>query len=86
MTIKKYSRNQRFTDDYEDRQAKPQKKDRSEKRIKNALRNVDVDALNQHVEYLDDEEIVSHILKLHPNWYEYISTRLQKLKYLAISE
>ena len=57
MTIKKYSRNQRFTDDYEDRQAKPQKKDRSEKRIKNALRNVDVDALNQHVEYLDDEEI-----------------------------
>ena len=34
MTIKKYSRNQRFTDDYEDRQAKPQKKDRSEKRIK----------------------------------------------------
>lgn len=57
MTIKKYSRNQRFADDYEDRQAKPQKKDRSEKRIKNALRNVDVDALNQHVEYLDDEEI-----------------------------
>ena len=55
MTIKKYSRNQRFTDDYEDRQAKPQKKDRSEKRIKNALRNVDVDTLNQHVEYLDDE-------------------------------
>jgi hypothetical protein len=35
--------------------------------------------------YLDDEEIVSHILKLHPNWYEYISIRLQKLKYLAIS-
>ena len=59
MTIKKYSRNQRFADDYEDRQAKPQKKDRSEKRIKNALRNVDVDALNQHVEYLDDEEILA---------------------------
>jgi hypothetical protein len=34
--------------------------------------------------YLDDEEIVSHILKVQPTWYEYISIRLQKLKYLAM--
>ena len=46
MTIKKYSRNQRF-DDYEDRPSKPKQKDRSEKHIRNALRTTDLDALKR---------------------------------------
>lgn len=46
MTIKKYSRNQRF-DDYEDRPSKPRPKDRSEKRFRNALRTQDLDTLNR---------------------------------------
>jgi hypothetical protein len=45
MTIKKYSRNRRF-DDYEDRPSKPKHKDRSEKRIRNALRTNDVQSLS----------------------------------------
>lgn len=46
MTIKKYSRNQRF-DDYDDRPSKPKPKDRSEKHIRNALRTHDLDALKK---------------------------------------
>ena len=46
MTLKKYSRNQRF-DDYEDRPSKPKQKDRSEKHIRNALRTHDLDALKR---------------------------------------
>lgn len=47
MTIKKYSRNQRF-EDYEDRPSKPKQKDRrSEKHIRNALRGHDLDALKR---------------------------------------
>lgn len=46
MTIKKYSRNQRF-DDYEDRPSKPKQKDRSEKHIRNALRTNDLDILKR---------------------------------------
>lgn len=46
MTIKKYSRNQRF-DDYEDRPSKPKQKDRSEKHLRNALRTHDLDALTR---------------------------------------
>lgn len=46
MTIKKYSRNQRF-DDYEDRPSKPKHKDRSEKHIRNALRTNDLDTLKR---------------------------------------
>lgn len=46
MTIKKYSRNQRF-DDYEDRPSKPKQKDRSEKHMRNALRTHDLDALKR---------------------------------------
>lgn len=46
MTIKKYSRNQRF-DDYDDRPSKPKQKDRSEKHIRNALRGHDLDALKR---------------------------------------
>lgn len=46
MTLKKYSRNQRF-DDYEDRPSKPKQKDRSEKHIRNALRTHDLDTLKR---------------------------------------
>ena len=46
MTIKKYSRNQRF-DDYEDRPSKPKYKDRNEKHIRNALRTTNLDALKR---------------------------------------
>ena len=46
MTIKKYSRNQRF-DDYEDRPSKPKQKDRSEKHLRNALRTHDLDVLKR---------------------------------------
>ena len=46
MTIKKYSRNQRF-EDYEDRPSKPKQKDRSEKRFRNALRTHDYEALSK---------------------------------------
>jgi hypothetical protein len=46
MTIKKYSRNQRF-EDYEDRPSKPKYKDRSEKRLRNALRTNDLDELTK---------------------------------------
>jgi hypothetical protein len=46
MTIKKYSRNQRF-DDYEDRPSKLKHKDRSEKRLRNALRTNDLDELTK---------------------------------------
>jgi hypothetical protein len=57
MTIKKYSRNQRF-DDYEDRPSKPKQRDRSEKRLRNALRTNDYEVLSKlHDEDLDlDEE------------------------------
>jgi len=55
MTIKKYSRNQRF-DDYEDRPSKLKHKDRSEKRLRNALRTNDLDELSKlsEDELLDD--------------------------------
>lgn len=46
MTLKKYSRNQRF-DDYEDRPSKPKQKDRSEKRLRNALRTNDIQSLSR---------------------------------------
>lgn len=52
MTIKKYSRNQRF-DEYEDRPSKPKQKDRSEKHIRNALRTHDLDTLKR----LSDEDM-----------------------------
>lgn len=52
MTLKKYSRNQRF-DDYEDRPSKPKQKDRSEKRLRNALRTNDVQSLSR----LSEEDI-----------------------------
>lgn len=52
MTIKKYSRNQRF-EDYEDRPSKPKQKDRSEKYIRNALRTNDLGALSR----LSDEDL-----------------------------
>ena len=52
MTIKKYSRNQRF-DDYEDRPSKPKMKDRSEKHFRNALRTNDLDAISR----LSEEDI-----------------------------
>ena len=59
MTLKKFSRNQRF-DDYEDRPSKPKQKDRSEKHIRNALRTHDLDALKRLSdddmdEFWDDE-------------------------------
>jgi hypothetical protein len=34
--------------------------------------------------YLDDDEIISYLIKSNPECYKYISTRLQKLKYIAI--
>ena len=46
MTIKKYSRNQRF-EEYEDRPSKPKHKDRSEKHLRNALRTNDLDVLKR---------------------------------------
>lgn len=56
MTIKKFSRNQRF-DDYEDRPSRPRQKDRSEKRIRNALRTNDLDVLTKFTdESVDDFE------------------------------
>ena len=58
MTIKKYSRNQRF-DDYEDRLSKPKQKDRSEKHFRNALRTQDLNTLsrlnNDDLDFMDDE-------------------------------
>lgn len=59
MTIKKYSRNQRF-DEYEDRPSKPKQKDRSEKHMRNALRTHDLDALkrlsNEDIDEFWDED------------------------------
>lgn len=46
MTIKKYSRHQRF-EEYEDRPSKPKHKDRSEKHLRNALRTNDLDVLKR---------------------------------------
>jgi hypothetical protein len=58
MTIKKYSRNQRF-DDYDDRPSKPKQKDRSEKRLRNALRTNDYEVLsklsNEDLDLMEDD-------------------------------
>ena len=58
MTIKKYSRNQRF-DDYDDRPSKPRQKDRTEKRLRNALRTNDYEVLsklsNEDLDLMEDD-------------------------------
>lgn len=58
MTIKKYSRHQRF-EDYEDRPSKPKQKDRAEKRLRNALRTNDFDTLSriqsEEFDFMEDD-------------------------------